>query len=134
MIILIIYIIVSNDQNISLIFFMCKIDPMSGCDICLVITLPPRDSTLQNKRCVHLKNNFPCIKTLVIYKVCNATLHYFYDECTADHCNTLTESLVFSDVIVKVQTSGSLNSKLIFLNILLKLKSLKFLSLNKYTN
>ena len=27
-------------------------DPMSGCDTRLVFTLPPRDSTLQYKRCV----------------------------------------------------------------------------------
>ena len=46
-------------------FFMGKMDPMSGCDIRLVFTLPPRDSTLQYKRCVHLWNNFPCIITLV---------------------------------------------------------------------
>ena len=46
MIILIIHIIVSYDQNISLIF-MWKMGPMSGFDIRLVFTLPPRDSTLQ---------------------------------------------------------------------------------------
>ena len=40
--------------------FMWKMDPMSGCDIPLVFTLPPRDSTLQYKRCVHLWNKFPC--------------------------------------------------------------------------
>jgi len=45
-------------------FFMWKMDPMSGCDIRLVFTLPPRDCTLQYKRCVHLWNNFPCIITL----------------------------------------------------------------------
>ena len=39
-------------------------DPMSGFDIRPVFTLPPRDSTLQYKRCVHLGNNFPCIITL----------------------------------------------------------------------
>ena len=44
--------------------FMGKMDPMSGFDIRLVFTLPPRDSTLQYKRCVHLWNNFPCIKSL----------------------------------------------------------------------
>ena len=43
-------------------FFMWKMDPMSGCDIRLVFYFPPRDSTLQYKRCVHLWNNFPCIK------------------------------------------------------------------------
>ena len=37
---------------------------MSSCDIRLVFTLPPRDSTLQYKRCVHLWNNFPCITPL----------------------------------------------------------------------
>ena len=42
-------------------FFMWKMDPMSGSDIRLVFTLPPRDSTLQYKRCVHLWNNYLCI-------------------------------------------------------------------------
>ena len=46
-------------------FFMWKImDPMSGFDICLMFTLPPRDSILQYKKCIHLWNNFPCIITL----------------------------------------------------------------------
>ena len=39
-------------------------DPMSGCDIRLVFTFPPRDSTLQYKRCVLLWNDFCCIITL----------------------------------------------------------------------
>ena len=52
-------------------FFIWKMDPMSGCDIRLVFTLPPRDSTLQYKRCVHLWNNFPCIITLVWLKIRN---------------------------------------------------------------
>ena len=39
-------------------------DPISGFDIRLVFTLPPRDSTLQYKRCVHFWNNFPCITSL----------------------------------------------------------------------
>ena len=39
-------------------------DSMSGCDIRLVFTFPPKDSTLQYKKSVHLKNNFPCIITL----------------------------------------------------------------------
>ena len=30
-------------------------NPMSGCDIRLVFTLPPRDSTLQYKYCVQLR-------------------------------------------------------------------------------
>ena len=50
-------------------FFMWKMDPMSGFDILLVFTLPPRDSTLQYKRCVHLWNNFPCIITLKMTKL-----------------------------------------------------------------
>ena len=44
---------------------MWKMDPKSGFDIRLVFTLPPRDSTLQYKKCVHLWNNFPCNSTLV---------------------------------------------------------------------
>ena len=63
MIILIIHIIVSYDQNISLIF-LWKMDPMSSFDIRLVFTLAPRDSTLQYKRCVHFWNNFPCLTSL----------------------------------------------------------------------
>ena len=39
-------------------------DPMSGRNIRLVFTLPPSDSTLQYKRCVHFWNNFPCITSL----------------------------------------------------------------------
>ena len=35
-------------------FFNVKMDPMSGCDIRLVFTLPPRDSLLQYEKCVHL--------------------------------------------------------------------------------
>ena len=31
-----------------------------------VFTLPPRDSTLQHKRCVHFWNNFPCITSLYL--------------------------------------------------------------------
>jgi len=46
-------------------FFRWKMDSMSGFDIRLVFTLPPRDSTLQYKRCVHLWNKFPCITTLI---------------------------------------------------------------------
>ena len=38
-------------------------DPMSGCETRLVFTFPPKDSTLQYKKCVHLWNNFPCIST-----------------------------------------------------------------------
>ena len=45
-------------------FFMWKMDLMSGCDIRLVFTLPPRDSTLQYTRCVHPWNHFPFIITL----------------------------------------------------------------------
>ena len=59
-----IYIIVSLYQNISLIIFV-KIDSMSGFDIRLVFTFPPKDSTLQYKKSVHLLNNFPCISTLI---------------------------------------------------------------------
>ena len=53
-------------------FFMWKMDPMSGFNICLVCTLLPRDSTLQYKRCVHghLWNNFVCILTLTGIEFC----------------------------------------------------------------
>ena len=72
MIILIIHIIVSYMTRIVHWFFMWKMDPMSGCDIRLVFTLPPRDSTLQYKRCAHLWNNFPCIITLMQTVICKA--------------------------------------------------------------
>ena len=60
-----------NSQNRFLwpeyvIVFMWKMDLMSGCDIRLVFTLPPRDSTLHYKRCVHLWNKFPCIIALTL--------------------------------------------------------------------
>ena len=45
-------------------FYMWKMDPMSCYDICLVFILPPRHSTLQYKKCVHLWNNFPWITSL----------------------------------------------------------------------
>ena len=77
-IILIIHIIVSYDQNISLIFFMWKMDPMSGFDIRRVFTLLPRDSTLQYKRCVNLWNNFPCIITLDICIVFRLQMYASY--------------------------------------------------------
>ena len=45
-------------------FFMWKMDPISDFDIRLVFTLPPRDITMQYKRCVHFWNNFPCLTIL----------------------------------------------------------------------
>ena len=48
-------------------FFMWKMDPMSGCNIRLVFTLAPRDSTLQYKRWIYFWNNFPCITFLSKY-------------------------------------------------------------------
>ena len=62
------HIIVSYDQNISKIIFV-KMDSMSGCDIRLVFTFPPKDITLQYKKSVHLWNNFPCIITLDTYQI-----------------------------------------------------------------
>ena len=44
--------------------FLKKNYSMPGCDIRLVFTFPPKDSTLQYKKCVHLWNNFPCITSL----------------------------------------------------------------------
>ena len=54
LIILKIHILVSYDQNISQIIFV-KMDSMSGCDIRLVFTFPPKDSTLQYKMRTPLK-------------------------------------------------------------------------------
>ena len=78
------------DQNISLILFMWKMDPMSGCNIRLVFTLPPKysSSTLQYKRCVHFWNNFPCITSLAVpifssmnmINICNVEIfNYIYE-------------------------------------------------------
>ena len=67
------------------LFFM-KMNSMSGCDIRLVFTFPPKDSTLltlQYKKCVHLCNNFPCISTLTLavlslFTVLPETAVHFY--------------------------------------------------------
>ena len=72
-------------------FFMWKMDPMSGFDIRLVFTLPPKDSTLQYKKCVHLWNNFPCISTLVYASFHNIyTLHavQIYLHFLSPYCKT----------------------------------------------
>ena len=53
-------------------------DPMSGCDIRLVFTFPPKDSTLQCKKCVHLWNNFPCISTLGKVKSCARLIFRYF--------------------------------------------------------
>ena len=56
-------------------FFIWKMDPMSGCDTpILVFTLPPRDSTLQYKRCVLLWNNYLYI---IIFDKTYLGLHTF---------------------------------------------------------
>ena len=68
LIILVIRIILYYDQIILLIFYVkngSHIRLWHGCNIRLVFTLSPRDSTPQYKRCVHLWNNFPCIITIV---------------------------------------------------------------------
>ena len=52
-------------------FFMWKMDPISGFAIRLVFTLPPRDSTLQYKRCLHFWNNFPCLTILAPNMILN---------------------------------------------------------------
>jgi len=70
----IIHIIVSYDQNISLIF-MWKMDPMSGCD---------RDSILQYKRCEHIWNNFPCIITLTERCVRDLSVEFSPEEISSD--------------------------------------------------
>ena len=65
-------------------FFMWKMDPMSGFAIRLVFTLPPRDSTLQYKICLHLWKNFPCIITLMY------TVWYIY----SIHCIHCTNTRI----------------------------------------
>ena len=59
-------------------FYMWKMYPISGCDIRLVFTLPPRDSTLQYKRCEHLWNNFLCISTLYILNFYNNHYSWYW--------------------------------------------------------
>ena len=44
--------------------FLWKWIPCQAVTIRLVFTFPPKDSTLQYKKFVHLWNNFPCIITL----------------------------------------------------------------------
>ena len=62
-IILIIPIIVSYDQNISMIFYMKDWSHVRLLHpSCVYITT----QRLQYKRCVHLRNNFPCIITLIV--------------------------------------------------------------------
>jgi len=74
------------------IFYSLWMDPMSGFDIRLVFTLPPSDSTLQYKTCVHFWNNFPCIKFLIqarcnlkqvcLYFLQKTTVHFPCIQCT----------------------------------------------------
>ena len=88
-------------------FLMWKINPMSGCDIRLVFTLPPRDGTLQYKRCVHFWNNFPCITSLtkpklflnyanfLTFKPCACRKCFFFQRIIAYFCGSLrTERVV----------------------------------------
>ena len=123
LIILIIHIIFSYDQNISLIFFMWKMDPMSGFDIRLVFTLPPRDSTLQYKRCVHLWNNFPCIATLVPATVIiNVFPIYIFsfenwrlvDEGFLNHCTIYNDGYINGSHLKLRLKSGKGGKDLIF--------------------
>ena len=89
LIILIINTIVSYDQNISLIFYVKDESHMSGCDIRLVFTLPPRDSTLHGtKDAYNSEITFltlhpcfqPCHHSFIIMNMCsvyymNLTVH-----------------------------------------------------------
>ena len=93
LIILIIHTIVSYDQNVSKIIFV-KMDSMSGCNIRLVFPFPPKDSTLQNKKCVYLWNNFPCIRTFL--KINNLTMPWLltskYNSFLLNHVWHLTQN------------------------------------------
>ena len=55
-------------------FFMWKMDPMKGFDISLLFTLPPRDSTLQYKRCVHFWKKLSLHNILGIAHLTNITI------------------------------------------------------------
>ena len=68
-----------------------KMDSISGCDIRLVFTFPPKDSTLQYKKCVHLWNNFPCISTLGITIFAWSVSQNY--ACSPLHCNSSIMSL-----------------------------------------
>ena len=79
--ILIYHIIVSYDQNILLNFYVKDRSHVRlrhpSC-----VYIPPRDRTLQYKRCVHLWNNFPCIITLVLPKEGRHTTPFFFQNST----------------------------------------------------
>ena len=73
LIILIIHIIFYYDQNISLIF-MRKMNPKSGCDICLDYFTAQRQYTVV-QRYVHLWNNYLYIIILSIESGLNKTIN-----------------------------------------------------------
>ena len=60
-------------------------DPISGFDIRLVFTLPPRDSTLQYKR-----NNLPCLTILAL----NVVMVPLNPECCYGYPQTLNVDMV----------------------------------------
>jgi len=65
---------------------MWKMDPISGFDIRIVFTLPPRDRTLQCKRSVHLWNNFPWITTVIYLSIYNkVVISVCHSLCLSDH-------------------------------------------------
>ena len=69
-------------------------DTMSSFDIRLVVTLPPSDSTLQYKRCVHLLNNFPCIKSLcLVIRFCFSSKFVIISE-SPDQISHLIDAMV----------------------------------------
>ena len=92
---------------------MWKMDPMSGFDIRLVFTLPPRDSTLQYIRWVHLWNNFPCIITLVL------TLFVFRSNTDGlifvDKRKNISPSRVSFSICIKQFNKGFISNSLRFL-------------------
>ena len=73
-------------------FCIWKMDPMLGFDIRFLFTLPPRDSTLQYKRCVHLWNTF-----LVLVKVnrcCPACTNMYISSFYSMNINRLSMYIV----------------------------------------
>ena len=68
---------VSYDQNISLIFYVK--DPISGCDICLVFTLPPRVAVHCSTKAdidTNVKIHLPFLADLTLYDWAVAFVKY----------------------------------------------------------
>ena len=111
---------------------MWKMGPMSGFDICLVFTLPPRDSTLQYKRytseitflalqpCLILSFSFCTCKSLYLVIIVKRSFATFHDIRKTEN-NFLLHFLI-PRVKFRLQPNFSLDnlSKLLVLKIFWK--------------